>query len=147
MDTDHLNIEELIRAVRKQQSQNIPEGNDNDDGDGDQVEAGIIESIEVNECSSQNAAALPTVEMILNSPFVSLSINNFLIQNRFLYLLALNRNRRRKITKSIIFFFNNHLLFTAAAILFTNSILAPINCAISMEIKLRDRKTYFDRKR
>lgn len=145
MDTDHLNIEELIRAYRIQQSQNIPEGNDNDDGD--QVEAGIIESIEVNECSSQNAAALPTVEMILNSPFVSLSINNFLIQNRFLYLLALNRNRRRKITKSIIFFFNNHLLFTAAAILFTNSILAPINCAISMEIKLRDRKTYFDRKR
>ena len=67
-------------------SQNIPEGNDNDDGD--QVEAGIIESIEVNACSSQNAAALRTVEMILNFPFVSLSINNFLIQNRFLYLLA-----------------------------------------------------------
>ena len=65
MDTDHLNIEELIRAYRIQQteqSQNIPVGNDNDDGD--QVEAGIIESIEVNECSSQNAAALPTVEMI-----------------------------------------------------------------------------------
>ena len=62
MYTAHMNIEELIRAVWKQQSQKLPEGNDNDDGD--QVEAGIIESIEVNECSSQNAATIPRVKTI-----------------------------------------------------------------------------------
>ena len=94
MGTAHLNIEELIRAVRKQQSQNIPEGNDNDDGD--QVEAGIIESVEVNECFSQNAATIKTIEPLQFDleTFIQEVQDNPCIWNTSLRVFKENNNKK-----------------------------------------------------